>query len=388
MKRPHDPTEEEFLESVKVKAVDPDLQVIDFTEAKKLYPLAYDKFSKDAHIRRKRGQRWYTFPKSYFPAGKDTTLQQHPVEFTNLMAEAIDADSDLDLDESEVKEFLETQTKKSESKPELSNFIPINGTGGGIVGMWSDLLNKKSEYVRKITEPTPGVKPDNIIFFDLESQYEEINKFLPPPSYSGSIDHFTREYTKIIISLTIELADEDEDLHVVLLVFDNITKRCTIFDSSGVLSYEAAKYSSDRATTWDQYLFTHLDYLSYEHATKAEEKEEEKQQIQASLRIQNFTKYYQGIFYTHLGQYQNLPMYDGDCAVFAMWFMLWFLFNRWSIQTPPPMPLHEPLAMRNYIVMCLLKKSIFLPPEIVPYLDNTSTLSADEVYKGYPQLAF
>ena len=72
--------------------------------------------------------------------------------------------------------------------------------------------------------------------------------------------------------------------------------------------------------------------------------------------------------------YQHRPLYTGDCAVFVMWFMLWLFFHPTvSIPQPPPIPFHEPMAMRHFIVETLESGNLKIPKKMLSSLYYNGT---------------
>ena len=52
-----------------------------------------------------------------------------------------------------------------------------------------------------------------------------------------------------------------------------------------------------------------------------------------------------------------------------MWFMLWLFFHPTVyIPQPPPMPLHEPMAMRHFIAETLESGQLKIPKKMLPSL--------------------
>lgn len=227
-----------------------------------------------------------------------------------------------------------------QNKEQSFRLVAADGATSKVISRWSALLN--------------AYRTNNDIYF------ASLSKDVLTPDLFDT-------YDRIALSVEITAGDGVDDGHAILWLIDNGRQISYILDSSGIVTNITLLAEGLQKRLEKLKAKNRDDYVRIMHNLIA-------------MKTHPYINLLGGeasrslpIEYLNVS-YQQAPLYRGDCAIYVMWFMLWLFFHPSACPPhPPPMPLHEPMAMRHFIVETLESGELKIPKKMLSSLYYAGT---------------
>lgn len=235
-----------------------------------------------------------------------------------------------------VKDFLEA-ARIGSGRGVKARYEPKYGTPLDILGEWTNLLNK---YI--ITHSNPGNNYSIIAHNIVDSRIE-------PEDFKA--------FNRVVV---IAYGLVDDTPHSLVLVFDRDEKTCFVLDPSRRIRNDAELSS---------YLMAGCEALNHDR-----QYDDNVLALPFIEQEDHTGTTWTNVLYPNVGRMHDVDerVCTGDCGLLTMFFAFWVCYkpDRKSL-IPPPLPFHESLSMREWVMQCIYKGEITVPKQIEHYMHIT-----------------
>lgn len=159
----------------------------------------------------------------------------------------------------------------------------------------------------------------------------------------------------------VETGDPERPLsgHGIVLCFERDEKTCIVLDPSHIIRDETSLYK--------------FFAMSEKIAKPGEGVKLLRNNYQALPIFYTGARKWSNILFPNIGRAHDVPPNSGgDCGMLCMWIAFWICAKPFRKSViPPPLPYHESLSMREWVMQCIYNKEITVPPRIKHYLHIT-----------------